>query len=83
MKLLQLEVHTASSSENGQKQRAMHDMRYHSSQLGPIHSHFVHSISNSTVDHFEIDSINALIFCTGCLMTKMRCIRHRMIFDIE
>ncbi len=36
---------------------------------GLIHSHFVHSISNSMVDHFDIDSINALIFCTNCLMT--------------
>ena len=29
-----------------------------------IHNHFVHSISNSSVDHFDIESINALIFCT-------------------
>ena len=28
---------------------------------GLIHSHFVHSILNS-VDHFDIDSINTLIF---------------------
>ena len=26
--------------------------------LGAIHSHFVHPISNSTVDHFDIDSIS-------------------------
>ncbi len=37
-------------------------------------SYFVNSISNSTVDHFDIVSINTLIFCTGCLMTKMWCI---------
>ena len=30
--------------------------------LGSIHSHFVHSISNSTVNHFAIDSINALTY---------------------
>ncbi len=28
--------------------------------LGSIHTHFVHSISNTTVDHF--DRLNALIF---------------------
>ena len=36
-------------------------------ELGSIHTHFVHSISNSMVDHFDIDSINALMFCTGLL----------------
>ena len=40
-------------------------------KLGPIHTHFVHSISNSTVNHFNTDSINALTFCTGCLMAKL------------
>ncbi len=28
--------------------------------LGSIHSHFVHSISNSSVNHFDEDLINAL-----------------------
>ncbi len=50
---------------------------------GSIHSHFVHSISNSTVDHFETDSINALIFYTSCLMTKIWCIWHCMTCNVE
>ena len=33
-----------------------------------IQSHLVHSNSNSPVGYFDIDSINALIFCTGCWM---------------
>ena len=32
--------------------------------LGCIHTHFVHSISNSTVDHVEIGAINSLLFVT-------------------
>ena len=65
------------------KSSALRPLNIAVQQLGSIHSHFVRSISNSTVDHFEIDSINVLIFCTGCLMTKMQCIRHHMIFDVE
>ncbi len=38
---------------------------------------------HSTVNHFYIDSINAVIFGTGCLRTKMWFIRHRMICDVE
>ena len=30
-----------------------------------IHTHFVHSISNSVVDHIDIVSIDALVFCNG------------------
>ncbi len=66
---------------NGCLMMKLHLIWHH--MLGPIHSHFVHSISNSTVDHFHIDSINAHIFCTGCLMMKMPCILHRMIFNVE
>ena len=51
--------------------------------LGSIHSHCVHSNSNSTVDHFDIDSINALIFCTGYLMTKLHLIRYRISYDVD
>ncbi len=51
--------------------------------IGSIHSHFVHLISNSTVDHFDIDSINALIFCTGCLMAKLHLIHHWISYDVE
>ncbi len=45
--------------------------------LGSIHSTFVHSISNSTVDHFSIDSINALIFVPVVWW------RNCILFDIE
>ncbi len=51
--------------------------------LGSIHSHFVHSISNSRVDNFDIDSFNLLIFCAGCLMTKFHLIRHWISYDVE
>ncbi len=30
------------------------------SGLGTIHTHFVHSISSSTVDHFDIDSYQSM-----------------------
>ncbi len=42
--------------------------------LGYIHTHFVESISNFVVDNFDIDSINALIVWTRCLMTKLHLI---------
>ncbi len=46
--------------------------------LGSIHCHFVHLISNSMVDHFNIDSINTFIFCTGGLTTKLHLIQHQI-----
>ncbi len=40
--------------------------------IGFIHIHFVHwsQIPNSTVNQLDIDSINSLVFCNDCLMTK-------------
>ena len=35
------------------------------------------------VEHFDIDSINVLIFCTGCLMTNLHLIRHRISYKDE
>ena len=54
-------------------------------ELGLIHSHFtIGMISNSTVDHFDIDSISTLLFCTdGCLMTKMHHIRHWISYNVK
>ena len=37
----------------------------------------------STVDHFDINLINALIFCIIGLMTKMEYIWHCVIFDLK
>ena len=38
------------------------------------------TVSNSTVDHFDTNSLNSLVFCNGCLMTKLHLIRDRIIF---
>ncbi len=43
---------------------------HHWRERRSIHSHFVHSILRSTVDHFDMHSINVLVFCTGCLIMK-------------
>ena len=44
-----------------------------------VHIHFIHSVSNSTVDHVEIISINSLRCIWNSCLTKMRCIWHRML----
>ena len=41
------------------------------------------SWNDSSVDQFDIYSIHALVFCTGCLMTKLHLIRHRISYDVK
>ena len=52
-------------------------------QLGSIHTHFVRSISNSSINHIHIDLINALIFCIGCVMTKLHHIWHHISYGVK
>ncbi len=49
---------------------------------GWIYSHLVNSIGKCSVDHLDIDSINSLVFCSCCLITKLHPIQ-RHIYDIE
>ncbi len=49
--------------------------------IGCIHTHFVYSISNSTVDHIEIVSINPLFFVTDGYWWKYNV--FNMVCDVE
>ncbi len=46
-----------------------------------IHTLFVYSISNSAVNHFDLDSIT--YFWTDCLMRKWHFIRRRVSYNVE